>query len=364
MDASRRRFLVVSGLASVAGCVGNNGREAVTGPPTTDFTVPVPYELEEVFDHIFLGFGDRDPADPSIDVSDRDVAIDEPSFVAAGDVTLGESDVVFGLELRGEAKAYPQEILVWHEVVNDVVGGEPVSVTYCPLTGSAVGFERGNSSFGVSNQLVNSNLILYDRGTETWWPQILGAGIANDLRGHALVETNVVWTTWDRWRARHEDTLVLSEETGFIRKYGDDPYGSYGPEPTGYYASTVPAREQMHEDDRLHRKEVVVGSRSRDGAVAFVKETLRELKTEDRRVGDTRYSAFYDERLDVVYVYRNDLEASFAYEDGAFVNEQADRFGATDIPLERQIAFDVMWFAWFAFYPNTQVGSTEPTFFD
>jgi hypothetical protein len=93
----------------------------------------------------------------------------------------------------------------------------------------------------MSNKLVNSNLILYDRATETWWPQKLPVGIANELRGKALVETEVVWTTCDKWKKANAETKVLSENTGVIRDYGTDPFVSYNPEPGGYYASPDPA---------------------------------------------------------------------------------------------------------------------------
>ncbi len=213
----------------------------------------------------------------------------------------------------------------------------------------------------MSNKLVNSNLILYDRDTETWWPQMLGVGIANDLRGYALVETEVVWTTWERWRRKYPDTKVLSEDTGVIRDYGDDPYGSYGPDPRGYYASPDHVRTVMHEDDTLHAKEVVTGVRTSDGAIAFVKETMRQLKVATEGVGDALHSAFYDDRLDVVYVYRNPDSVSFSYENGQYLAPDNGSYRADEIPLESVDSFDAMWFAWFAYFPETALGATEYT---
>lgn len=367
IHSSRRDFLIASGLTALAGCLEDRNEieeSSASGVPVAEFDIPLEYELDELFDQVFLGFGDHDPADPSTDVSNRDVAIDQPSFAEPNQANLSDTDVVFGIEHNNDARAYPQKILVWNEIVNDVVGGEPISITYCPLTGSVVGINRGGGSFGVSNQLVNSNLILYDRETETWWPQILGGGIANELRGAALQETNVVWTSWARWHTEHPDTTVLTEDTGYVRDYEQDPYGSYDPDPGGYYATADPAREVMHEDDRLHPKEVVVGARGADGAVAFIKETLREIKHETKTVGGVPHSAFYDDALDSVYVYRNPSENSFRYRDGEYLDENDDRFRAGGIPLTQKTAFDVMWFAWFAFFPNTETASTTFTHFE
>ena len=115
-------------------------------------------------------------------------AIDEPRFLAAkkADQFLSPEDVVFGVVLPNEVKAYPQRVLVWHEVVNDRLGGENVSVTYCPLTGSALGFMRGGTTFGVSGNLVNNNLILYDRARHSRWPQTLGTAIDGAFTGDWL----------------------------------------------------------------------------------------------------------------------------------------------------------------------------------
>ena len=169
---------------------------------------------------------------------------------------------MFGLEYRGVIKAYPQKILVWHEIVNEEIGGEELSITYCPLTGSAVGF-RGRSrldgaalTFGTTGKLVNSNLLMYDRQTDSQWPQILGVAIAGPNKGVVLDEIPLVWTTWGQWRAKYPQTLVLSTETGFFRAYGSDPYGSYDRSGT-YYDSGPPFFPVMAADPRFPDKHVV-----------------------------------------------------------------------------------------------------------
>lgn len=164
-------------------------------------------------------------------------AIDDPAFQAAAeaDAWLDDGDRVVGLYHDGEARAYPQSILVWHEIVNDTVAGENIAVTYCPLTGTALGYLRGETTLGVSGRLVNSNLIMFDRASDSLWPQILSAGIGGPHEGQGLEEVRVVWTTWGRWRERHPDTRVLTTDTGYLRNYNRDPYGGYKPV-RGYYA--------------------------------------------------------------------------------------------------------------------------------
>lgn len=112
-------------------------------------------------------------------------SIDRPRFLSAdtADRHLSEGDIIMGVHLNGQARAYPQNILVWHEIVNDTVGGKNVAVTYCPLTGTGVGFERGETELGVSGRLVNSNMLMYDRATDTYWPQIIATGVHGPLKG-------------------------------------------------------------------------------------------------------------------------------------------------------------------------------------
>lgn len=129
-------------------------------------------------------------------------------------------------------------MLVWHEIVNHTVGGEPLAVTYCPLTGTVIGFTgppgTPELTFGTTGKLVNSNLLMYDRQTGSEWPQLLGTAISGPLKGTRLETVPLVWTTWKEWRAAHPDTRVLTTDTGALRSYGSDPYGSY-PDRSGYY---------------------------------------------------------------------------------------------------------------------------------
>ena len=354
---SRRGFLAATAaaaVAGVAGCLGSLGgpsssaSDSPTGvePPTGGTERPVEYANERLRENVVSGGVSKDGIP----------AIDEPRFESAGDADdrLGDGDVVFGVVRDGEARAYPQYVLVYHEVVNDAVGGTPVSVTYCPLTGTAQGFERGETSFGVSGDLLNSNLVMYDRGTDSRWPQMLATAVEGDLAGESLREFPVRWTTWERWREAHPETAVLTEDTGHVRDYGSDPYGGYNPR-RGYYADDGTMFAPLTTDGRLGDKTVVVGARTTDGVAAVEKDALRDVGVVDAPAGDARYLAVYDPSLDVGHVYRNPEGRTFRAGDGGAVEEGGDRYDPADLPLSRALSYDAMWFAWAGFYPSTEL---------
>lgn len=352
METTRRHVLgSVGALVALAGCLDGSGANGAndgaggSGPPTADRSLPEAYTAAELRDAIEDGGPPKDGI-PSID---------DPTFAAADDApsTLADGAPVFGVELNGETKAYPQYILVWHEIVNDTVGGESVSVTYCPLTGTAQGFYRGDTEFGVSGRLINANLVMYDRGTDSWWPQMLARAISGPMEGSYLDEFRVVWTTWKQWRSTHPDTLVLTEDTGHARDYGRDPYGGYNP-PRGYYAEDNTLFPPLATDDRFRPKNVVVGSRTADGALAVPKTTLREQTVVEGALGDVPYVTVYDDALDTGYVYRNPEGRTVTTADGdVVVNGTAH--APAELPLDSQLAFDAMWMAWYGYYPSTVV---------
>lgn len=278
-------------------------------------------------------------------------SIDDPQFAAAADADLDDGDPVFGVERNGESKAYPQYVLVWHEIVNDAVGGEPVAVTYCPLTGTAQGFERGDAEFGVSGRLLNSNLVMYDRVTDSRWPQMLATAIDGQLEGRTLREFPVVWTTWRNWREAHPETRVLTDDTGYARRYGSDPYGNYNPR-GGYYASDSTMFASLVEDDRAHPKDVVIGTRTAEGALAFGKTALLDARVLSGMLADMEYVAVADAGLGTGYVHENPDGLDLT-PDGTEYQINGESYTAETLPLERSLAFDAMWFAWAGFYPDT-----------
>ena len=160
-------------------------------------------------------------------------AIDHPKFVsvAEADAWLKPVEPVIFFQIGDDARAYPIQIFMWHEIVNDMVDGVPVVVTFCPLCNTAIAFERTVSGrvldFGTTGRLRYSNLIMYDRQTETWWQQATGEAIAGELTGTQLVFRPASIISWADFKAAQPGGKVLSRDTGFDRPYGENPYLGY-----------------------------------------------------------------------------------------------------------------------------------------
>ena len=159
-------------------------------------------------------------------------ALDGAIFVNVGEgPILDPLEPVIALEIEGEVpRAYPIRYLTWHEIVNDTVGDVPVAVTFCPLCNSGITFDRrteaGVLSFGVSGKLRNSDMIMYDRETESWWQQAIGEGIVGELTGVELVTLPSWMESWQTFVDRNPDGLVMAEPN-FNRRYGANPYVRY-----------------------------------------------------------------------------------------------------------------------------------------
>lgn len=203
-------------------------------------------------------------------------AIDDPQFesIADADQWLVDDEPAQVVNINGEVKAYPLGILIWHEIVNDTVGGVPVVVTYCPLCNSALTFDRrlGDQllDFGVSGNLRFSDMIMYDRQTETWWQQLEGVGIIGDLVNQQLTVLPSPVVSWEQLKAAHPDATVLSRDTGYSRRYGSNPYSLYD---TGSpFLFTGPT------DARLKALDRVVAIDEGGETVAFPFEVLEQEK--------------------------------------------------------------------------------------
>ncbi|MFQ5781798.1 MAG: DUF3179 domain-containing protein [Nitrosopumilus sp.] len=292
-------------------------------------------------------------------------SIDNPVFAdVSGSNFMSDSDTVIGLEINGESKAYPLFILVWHEIVNDKVGGTPVSVTYCPLCYTNQVFERiidgQEVEFGTSGKLYNSNLLMYDRLTESYWSQALGTAVKGELTGYQLDLIPFDVITWGDWKMLHPETLVLTTDTGHIRSYATDPYGSYYTEPRIMFPVE-------HSDDRMHPKEIIIGFNQDDTYKAYKQNDIElnviindsigrtpvlliSLFSENSRAfertinGDVLDFVFVDEKI-----FDSQTNSEWNY-DGLSISGQHKGEQLNRMPIEPGF-----WFEWVAFHPQTLV---------
>ena len=255
-------------------------------------------------------------------------SIDKPKFVSAEEANkfLNDNELVLGINLNGDKRAYPFQILVWHEIVNDVVGSKPVAVTYCPLCGTGIAYERTINNepveFGVSGKLYNSDLVMYDRKTDTLWDQINGRAIIGELTGTRLKQVPIDTVTWSDWKKQYPDTKVLSRETGFIRSYGRSPYGDYDTSKSIYFPVE-------NEDLSLHPKEVIFGIEINGKYKAYREEDLKKLK----KIEDTF----------------NDINLIIERSEAEIIKVKNKDTNESIIPVRS------FWFAWFAFHPDTEL---------
>jgi hypothetical protein len=260
-------------------------------------------------------------------------SIDRPRFQDADEADdLEAQDRVLGLVIDGQPRAYPIDILDWHEIVNDRIGRTPVTISYCPLCGSGMAFRARVDgiplSFGVSGLLYNSDLLLYDRETESLWSQIDHRAISGRYRGKRLQMLPLEHTSWKDWRTRYPQTQVLSRDTGFSRDYGRTPYPGYESADALYFPVRFLAQG-------YHPKEPVLGVEF-DGR--FKAYPFSELSKGSGRLQDQVGGR--------EVVIRFDPEHRNAWlEDTAGV---------------RQPALVAYWFAWYAFHPETDIYQVSP----
>lgn len=312
-------------------------------------------------------------------------AIDAPvtESVDAAAEWLSNRDPVILFEHNDEARAYPLAILIWHEIVNDEVGGLPVSVTFCPLCNASIVFDRNFDGqvldFGTTGLLRNSDLVMYDRQTETWWQQFTGQGIAGTYAGEQLAFLPSQVISFEDYRSRFPEGEVLARPT-VPRNYGSNPYTNYDS------TSGRPFLYSGELDDRLPATERVVGVEIGDEVMAYPFSTLEEIQVVNDEIGGVPIAVLHksgtasaldsstiSEGKDVgsTAVYNRtvgDQTLTFEPADGGLFRDLEtgtnwNIFGeAVDGELagerlEQVLAFDHFWFAWSAFFPETRLFS-------
>jgi len=383
------------GPSTNGGATPPTREDATTSTSSSTRQSPEPGDLSAL--QLFAGSnaGSQYPAalpSPTIDttellrgqVPDGIPAIDDPQFVSVteADAYLEDNEGVVVLDIDGDTRAYPVQILIWHEIINDVVGGVPVSVTYCPLCNSAVSYQRmvqGEvTTFGTSGLLFNSALVMYDRLTESLWTHYNGEAIAGLATGERLPPLSSPLLGWAEFKAAFPDGLVLDRDnTGYARSYGVNPYTNYD-NPTG---SPFLFRGEL--DDQIGAQRRVTGVSIDGVAKAWTLEAISggAARSTHDTVGEQPVVVFWKAgqatalesgriaggrevgSVGVFVPEAGSQTLTFAADGGLFVDDQTGStwnvFGeATDGPLadtklSKVPHLDTFWFAWFSYNPGT-----------
>jgi hypothetical protein len=311
-------------------------------------------------------------------------ALDNPQFIPVeeADNWMGDLEPVIIFENQGDIRVYPLQILMWHEIVNDVVGGMPVVITFCPLCNTAIVFDAtiNNMSlvFGTSGRLRYSNLVMYDRQTESWWQQATGNAIIGELTGAQLIFLPTSIISWSEARETFPDAQVLSRNTGYNRDYGRNPYTGYDNVNSSPFLFDGPSTPgQLPPMARVTTVDL------NGDAVAYPNDTLQELVVVNDTVGGIDIVVFWQAGLasalgasDIASgedvgandVFERTIDGqilTFILEDNAITDEQTGStwniFGEavsgelSGQSLKSVVKVDHFWFSWAAFRPETRI---------
>jgi len=315
-------------------------------------------------------------------------AVDFPEFVSVAEASSWLKDVeqVIFVKVGEDARAYPIQILIWHEITNDMVGDKPLTITFCPLCNTAIVFEREVNGqvldFGTTGRLRNSNLVMYDRQTESWWQQATGEAIVGDLLGTQLTLYPASIIAWSDFAATFPDGKVLSKETGFPREYGRNPYFGYDD------INNSPFLFRGDTPDQLAAMERVLAMDLNDETVAYSYSALSEGQIIHDQVGGEEVVIFWTEgtasALNTTRISEGrDVGSASAYspilngEKLTFSTQNDDLFKDSSTgslwnifgqsvsgPLKGEFltpltAVNHFWFDWVAFKPDTRVYQIE-----
>ncbi len=294
-------------------------------------------------------------------------AIDKPLFetVSAADQYLDNDGFGLVVTSGSQTRFYPYQILVWHEIVNDTFGGKPLLVTYCPLTYTGLVFDPlvGTETFlfGTSGKLLNNNLLMQDRKTNSLWSQAIGEAVVGDLKGTQLKLRPSLTITWADFKTEFPNGMVLSRRTGTVRDYTRDPYGNY-------HTNNAVLFPLSHVDARLETKTLIFGYKTTDAQKAYPTDIIQKMTIVNDEVGGKMFFVFWDPTLKTVRGYFRDptgTPLTFVWEDDRLVDRETSSVWNTEgkavsgslrgtslipVPLENHF-----WFSWVAFHPTTNV---------
>lgn len=234
-------LFLLSGCSSQDNTTTDNNNNNNIPSTSSDWSIPV----DEVFDG-----GPGKDGIPSID---------NPNFIAGTSSKvasyMSDDDLIIGLKIGNTIKAYPHRILDWHEIVNDVIDNEKISINYCPLTGTAFAwkgnFNTLNTTFGVSGLLYNTNLILYDRQTDSYWSQLKLESVKGKNKGQKASLIAIYETTWGLWKSMYPTTQILSNQQQVTRDYDTYPYGPYKVENDFFLFPVKPLNKDLPGKERV-----------------------------------------------------------------------------------------------------------------
>jgi hypothetical protein len=347
------RILVLSSILLLTSCSSSTSTDSNTDNVAERWSIPA----EQIID-----------AGPG---KDGIPALNYPDFVNADGSTLDSDLLVLGVQYKGTTKAYPHNVLDWHEVVNDRYDGETLILSYCPLTGSGMLWESNSSpenlTWGVSGLLYNSNLILYDRDTDSNWSQMLERSVQGERQDEIPVKLKVIEMTWGAWKKLYPDSKILSESTGFDRDYNTYPYlGFRNNENILFPISNI--------DNRLHPKTRVAGIRSDQNTskvfqidrfsngievinTDFNGNPIVVIGSKDMRFGSIYSASTADGVTQTFEALQDQLPAVMRDQEGNLwdVFGRAVSGNRVGEELAKTESFTAYWFAWAAFYPNAEI---------
>jgi hypothetical protein len=361
-----RRTLLITAIVIVAAAGLGAGADAVArgNQTSTEEAVEQVRRSLETTDLPLAGLGEASPPSPLQDGwktnfrkqlvplsefqsggpgKDGIPSIDAPRFAPASGIRfLRPPEPVIELTVGKTVRGYPIQILIWHEIANDTIGGVPVAVTFCPLCNTAIVFDRrvkGRTlDFGVSGNLRNSDLVMYDRQTETWWQQFGGRALIGDLAGTRLRQVAARIVSWEQFQREHPKAEVLTRETGAPRSYGNNPYVGYDDVSSPPFFAT-----KNSSDRRLQPKERVVFLERGEETVAVPHSTLERKQVVRVDLGG------------VTYVVRARAPVASALDDGTIANGR--KVLTVDVRVNgKPAAFtEPFWFSVAAFRPDTRI---------
>lgn len=300
--------------------------------------------------------------------------LNDPRYVSVAEADVVIADDIYGidLEVNGQHWYFPYQIMNWHEIVNGTFDGKELAVTYCPLCGSPVVYERSVNgqavTFGTSGMVYNNTTLMYDSSSDSLWLQATGDAVKGDLVGSTLTAYPSTVMKWGDWKKLYPDSQVLSTETGYVRDYTRHPYGSYD----SYAGSYFPLN---YTDATLSTKWVVTWVGDDAASTSFSRDVLKGRGTQQTTLGELPLAAFYDFDLQTTRVFDARVDGqtlTFSYdwnekeirdaETGSVWNAEGEAISGKmrGKALTRQIANDAYWFCYIALHPNGAAVEVTP----